>query len=273
MKRNILIFIILFDTTCLFAQNIMSLRQCIDRAITGNIVLREKRIDINKGTLGIKQSRDQLLPVIKASLGINDNLINPVTVTTGSLLDNEFSSDPTWQKIKSMQYGEMASLDFSLSLFDKTKIAAIRLAEETSKLQFLSYDKAKEELIEQIGRVYYLAQSTLKYKQLTDENIERLQKLAQLVNIMYSKGTILEIDASRVTINVKNLQMTSKRYQMLYENQLRMLIYLMNEDEQFSFNVSDIATSLKSVPNNEMSPTLPDISISQQQQSIIQQPY
>jgi outer membrane protein len=270
MKRNILIFIILFDTTCLFAQNIMSLRQCIDRAITGNIVLREKRIDINKGTLGIKQSRDQLLPVIKASLGINDNLINPVTVTTGSLLDNEFSSDPTWQKIKSMQYGEMASLDFSLSLFDKTKIAAIRLAEETSKLQFLSYDKAKEELIEQIGRVYYLAQSTLKYKQLTDENIERLQKLAQLVNIMYSKGTILEIDASRVTINVKNLQMTSKRYQMLYENQLRMLIYLMNEDEQFSFNVSDIATSLKSVPNNEMSTTLPDIRISQQQQSIIQ---
>jgi outer membrane protein TolC len=248
----------------------MTLGQCIDRAITGNILLKEKQIDINKGVLGIKQSRDQLLPVIKASLGINDNLINPVTVTTGTLLNKDFDSEPIWQKIKSTQYGEMTSLDFSLSLYDKTKIAAIHLSEEISKLQFLSYDKVKEELIEQIGYAYYLAQSTLKHKQLTDENIERLQKLSQLVNMMYSKGTILEIDASRVNINVKNLQMTSKRYEMLYENQLRMLIYLMNEDERLSFNVSDIAISLKSVPSDEMNSTLPDISIAQQQQTIIQ---
>lgn len=248
----------------------MTLRQCIDRAITGNLLLQSRRTDIAKGKLGIKQSRDQLLPVIKASLGINDNFINPVTITTGTLLDKNFPSEPTWQKIKSTQYGEMTSLDFSLSLYDRTKIAAIHLSEEMSKLQFLSYNKVKEELIEQIGYVYYLAQSTLKHKQLTDENIERLQKLLQLANVMYSKGTILEIDASRVNINVKNLQMTSKRYEMLYENQLRMLIYLMNEDERLSFNVSDMATSLKSAPFNEMNASLPDISIAQQQQAVIQ---
>jgi outer membrane protein len=270
MKRNVLILTILFTATCLYAQNVMTLGQCIDRAITGNLLLQTKRTDIAKGKLGIKQSRDQLLPVIKASLGINDNLISPTTVTTGTLLDKDFPAEPTWQKVKSMQYGELASLDFLFPLYDRTKMAAIHLSEEISKLQFLSYDKVKEELIEQIGYVYYLAQSTLKHKQLTDENIERLQKLSQLVNMMYSKGTILEIDASRVTINVKNLQMTSKRYEILYESQLRMLIYLMNEDEQLSFNVSDMATSLKSVTFNEMNPSLPDISIAQQQKAVIQ---
>ena len=208
----------------------MTLAECIQTGIENNLSIRQQDIGIEKSRLGITQAQARLLPVIGAALGVNDNLVNPVTVTGGTLLGNDFPDDTTWQKVRSMQYQGSMSLEASLPLLDLTRTTAIGLACEMKSLATLTREKAIETLTVQIARVYYLAQTTQQQAWLTSENIQRMTELCAIAEALYERGVVLEIDVTRVHINQKSLDVLQKRYQMLYEQQLNMLRFLMNTD-------------------------------------------
>jgi len=78
MKKSVLILTILFTTTCLFAQNVMTLRQCIDRAITGNL--------FSDGGYASKSWKEMILPGI--SLNKKEQFASLQWIRDMSMQDN-----------------------------------------------------------------------------------------------------------------------------------------------------------------------------------------
>ena len=71
----------------------MTLAECVNMGIAHNLQLTNARIGIEKGRLGITQNRSRLLPIIQGVAQFTGYLMNPVNVTTGALLDNDFSDE------------------------------------------------------------------------------------------------------------------------------------------------------------------------------------
>lgn len=201
MKTKIILILFLSVGLTGFGQT-MSLEECIRQGIANNLSLANARIDINKSRNGISQNRARLLPVINGVFQFTDYLKRPVNVTTGTLLGNDFPDDPTWQTIRSMQYHVNAGVQLNIPIYNQSIYASIDVAKTVKQLSHLSYDKAVEDLTMQIGKVYYLAQSSLEQATLTDENISRMQELCTITEAMYDQGVVLEVDLNRARINL-----------------------------------------------------------------------
>lgn len=242
----------------------MTLQECIRTGIANNLSLANARIGINKGKTGVSQNRSRLLPVINGVFQFTDYLKSPVNVTTGTLLGNDFSEEPTWQVIKSMQYNVNVGLQLSMPLYNQTIFAAIDVAKTVERINSLTYEKAVEDLTVQISKLYYLAQASREQVRLTNENILRMEELCSITEALYQQGVVMEVDLNRVRINLKSLQTMQDQSRTLHSQQLNMLRFLMDISPECSFDVTEME-NIKSISVLGIDEGLPELRLSAQQ--------
>lgn len=248
----------------------MTLEECIRNGIANNLSLENTRIDITKSRTGISQNRARLLPVINGVFQFTDYLKQPVNVTTGTLLGNDFPDDPTWQTIRSMQYNVNAGVQVNVPLYNQSIYASINVAKTIEQLSLLSYDKAVEDLTMQIGKVYYLAQSSLEQATLADENISRMQELCTITEAMYDQGVVLEVDLNRVRINLQNLKAQHNQFIMMYGQQLNMLRYLLDLSPEEPIEVERMPVDIDSADISGISYSLPELRMATMHKELIE---
>lgn len=239
----------------------MTLQECIRTGIANNLSLANARIGINKGKTGVSQNRSRLLPVINGVFQFTDYLKNPVNVTTGTLLGNDFPEEPTWQVIKSMQYNVNVGLQLSMPLYNQTIFAAIDVAKTVERINSLTYEKAVEDLTLQISKLYYLAQASREQVRLTNENILRMEELCSITEALYQQGVVMEVDLNRVRINLKSLQTMQDQSRTLHSQQLNMLRFLMDISSECSFDVTEME-NIKSISVLGIDEGLPELRLS-----------
>lgn len=270
MKAKIILILFLSVGMIGYGQT-MSLKECIRQGVANNLSLVNARIDISKGRTGISQNRARLLPVINGVFQFTDYLQRPVNVTTGTLLGSDFPDDPTWQTIRTMQYNVNTGVSLSVPLYNKSIYASIDVARTVEQLSRLSYDKAVEDLTMQIGRVYYLAQSSLEQATLANENISRMQDLCTITEAMYEQGVVLEVDLSRVRINLQNLKAQQDQYATLYAQQLNLLRFLLDIAPEAPIEVEPMPLDIdSSVGVSGISYSLPELSAATMQRELIE---
>lgn len=219
---------------------ILSLSDCIGRGIDENLSLCNARIDMERGQLAVRQARARHLPVVNGVAQVTAYILNPVNVTTGTLLGNDFSDDPTWQTIKSMPNNANAGILGSVSLYDRTVNTAIEAAKTIEELKSMSYDKAREELVMQVSRAYYLAQTTKAQVQLLDDVRERMDSLCDIAKAQYENGVAMEVDWSRARINLRSVTAQRDQCLTLHQQQLNLLRFLINLPDSTNFEVQDL---------------------------------
>ena len=269
MKTKIILILFLSVGLTGFGQT-MSLEQCIRQGIANNLTLENARIHIAKSRNGISQNRARLLPVINGIFQFTDYLERPVNVTTGTLLGNDFPEDPTWQIIRSMQYNVNAGVQMNVPLYNQSIYASIDVAKTLEQLSLLSYDKVVEDLTMQIGKVYYLAQSSLEQATLTDENISRMRELCTITEAMYDQGVVLEVDLNRVRINLQNLKAQQDQFAMLYAQQLNMLRFLLDLSPDEPVEVERMPEDIDSANIAGISYSLPELKMATMQSELIE---
>lgn len=248
----------------------MTLKECIDVAVQNNLSLSNARIDISKGKTAISQSRAQLLPQINGMFQITDYLVNPVNVTTGTLLANDFPEDPTWQKIRSTQYNATAGIQLAMPLYNQTVYASIDMAKTVSSLSPVAYEKGVEDLTVQVGKIYYLAQAAKEEIRLFDDNIARMEELCNITEALYVGGVVLEVDVNRVRINLKNIQTLRDQFHTLYRQQLNLLRFIMDSDPAMPLDVVDLIDTITPVNNDGVNADLPELRLAEMQQELIE---
>lgn len=223
MKR--LLFIFAFFCSYVIggsAQEILTLENCLRLGIENNLSLEGKRKEIQKSKYGVSENRAKLLPQINGFAGFNDNFDPPVSVTDGS------SYGVPYNVTQTLQYAANAGLDLQMPLYNQTVYTAISVARIVDEMNRLSYEKAREDLIMQISKMYYLGQVTAEQIALIKTNITRLEELKNISEAFYDNGMAMEVDLKRVNINLENLKVQYDNAQAMMTQQLNMLKYVMD---------------------------------------------
>lgn len=247
----------------------LSLRECIEMGIERNLSLHRCDISTDIANNRLSENRSKLLPVLDANFQFTDFLMKPTNVTTGALLGSDFSDNPTWQQIRSMQYGVNAGIQMSMPVFNKSIFSGIDVAKTLVNISRISTEQAKEELIVAIANTYYLAQASNEQTSLLQDNIKRMQELCEITQSMYEGGVVMEIDLSRVRINISNIDVLRKQYATIYEQQLNLLRFLLDIAPEQNISVRKMDESLAQTVVNGVSDNLPELRLINERKELI----
>lgn len=222
MKQLVVILTSLFTWVPVLAQRTLTLEECLRIGIENNLSLAGSRNELRKAKHLLSENRAKLLPQINAVAGFNDNFNPPVSVTDGSAYGNPYNVT------KTLQYNASAGLQLQMPLYNQTVYTAIDIARTMNELNRLSYEKAREDLVLQISKMYYLGQNTVEQLALIQENRVRLQELRDITQAFFDNGMAMEVDVKLVNINLENLQVQYDNAKSMLVQQLNLLKYVMD---------------------------------------------
>lgn len=196
--------------------------ECLRMGIDKNLTLKSRRNEMRKSKYGISENRAKLLPQINAIANMNDNFEPPVSVTDGSAYGNPYNVTHT------LQYNASAGLQLQMPLYNQTVYTSVALARLMDEANTLSYEKAREDLILQICKLYYLGQNTAEQIELIKGNLARMEELKDITVAFYDNGMAMEVDVKRVNINLENLRVQYDNAKSMLTQQLNMLKYVID---------------------------------------------
>ena len=261
MKRGVSLIACcgLFLTT-MQAQEVLTLEKCLNLGIENNLSLQTKRNEIQKGKFGISENRARLLPQINGFANFNDNFDPPVSVTDGSSYGVPYNVTHT------LQYNASAGFQLQLPLYNQTAYTAMSIARTMDNMYKLSYEKAREDLMVEISKIYYLGQTTAEQINLIKANIKRLEELKSISEAFYDNGMAMEVDVKRVSINLENLQVQYDNAQAMFKQQLNMLKYMIDYPADIEIALSPIDTeNINTAQLTGLSEDLYELKLSQTQ--------
>ena len=115
-----------------------------------------------------------------------------------------------------------------MPLYNQTLYTSISIARTMDEMNRLTYEKAREDLILQVCKMYYLGQVTAEQIALIKANITRLEELQNITQAFYDNGMAMEVDVKRVNINLENLKVQYDNAQAMLEQQLNLLKYIID---------------------------------------------
>ena len=142
---------------------------------------------------------------------------------------------------KTLQYNASAGLQLQMPLYNQTVYTAVDIARTLNELNRLSYEKAREDLMMQISKMYYLGQNTMEQLTLIQENMVRLRELRDITLAFFDNGMAMEVDVKRVNINLENQQVQYDNAKSMLVQQLNLLKYVMDypADEEITLTPVD----------------------------------
>ena len=234
MKKIIILCFALGAFHTLGAQETLTLSQCLQMAVDNNLSLQSSRNEIAKGKYAISENQAKLYPQINAVAQLNDNFTPPVSVTDGSAYGKPYNVT------KTLQYNASAGVQLQMPLYNQMILTAIDITKIADKLNQLSYEKAREDLIVQTAKMYYMAQNTSEQIRLTDDNIKRLVELRNITQAFYDNQMSLEVDLKRVNLNIENLTVQRDNAIAMLEQQYTMLKYVIDYPAEKEMKVTAV---------------------------------
>ena len=231
MRLLLFIFAFSFSVINGLAQKKLTLSQCLTIGIERNLSLKTHKGNIEKGKYAISENRARLLPQINLSAGFNDNFNPPVSVTDGS------SYGKTYNVTKTLQYNSSAGLQLQMPLYSQTSLTALEISKTLDHINQLTYEKAREDLIMQISKLYYLLQTTEEQAVIISQNITRLEELKEITQAFFDNGMAMEVDLKRVNVNLENLKVQSDNVRAMLQQQYNILKYTLDLPEEEPISV------------------------------------
>ena len=248
------------------AQYTLALEDCLKIGIENNLSLQSKRKEIQKGRYGISENRARLLPQINGFANYNDNIDPPVSVTDGSAYGNPYNVTHT------LQYSANAGLQLQMPLYNQTLYTSISIARTMDEMNRLTYEKAREDLILQVCKMYYLGQVTAEQIALIKANITRLEELQNITQAFYDNGMAMEVDVKRVNINLENLKVQYDNAQAMLEQQLNLLKYIIDYPAEKQIALVPVNTeTITPVALTGLSENLYELQLLQSQRQLAEQ--
>lgn len=266
MKKTYLFILISLLAFQARSQTVLTLKQCLEIGIENNLSLETRRKVMEKSRYGVSENRSRLLPQINGFANYNNNFDPPVSVTDGSSYGTPYNVTHT------LQHNSNAGLQLQMPLYNQTLYTSISIAKTVEEINHLSYEKAREDLIMQISRIYYLGQATVEQIVLIESNIERLKELKDIALAFYDNGMAMEIDIKRVNINLENLRVQYDNSQAILEQQINMLKYIIDYPSEDKIALTHVNTDdINTVPLTGLKDNLYEIQLLDTQKQLATQ--
>ena len=223
------------------AQKVMSLKECLTVGIENNLSLKSSRNQVTKGKHNISENRARLLPQINFAAGFNDNFTPPVSVTDGTAYGKQYNVT------KTLQYNSSASLQLQMPLYSQTALTAVEISKTLDNINQLSYEKAREDIIMQIAKLYYLIQNTTEQITIISDNLKRFEELRNFAQAFYDNQMALGVDLKRINVRIESTDVSLANAKAMLREQYNMLKYALDYPAD-----EDIQVEVKRVDDIEM---------------------
>ena len=222
MKKLLFIIPLCALSLQVMAQKTLSLKECLQLGITNNLSLRTSQNEILKAQQSISENRAKLLPQINLVASFNDNFDPPVSVTDGRAYGQLYNVTNT------LQYNAAAGLQLQMPLYSQMAYTAVEISRTVARLNELSYEKAREDLIIQIASIYYLIQNTKEQIGIINDNIKRFEALKDIAQAFYDNQMALEVDLQRINVRIESTQIQAANAEAMLAKQYNMLKYVLD---------------------------------------------
>ncbi len=214
----------LLSVSAAVGQEQLSLRDCVRRATEKNINVSQAMLEQSKSEYKKAETRSALLPQVEISGAFQDNLQLPVTMFPGNFM----GAPGTYIEARmGMPYNASAGIAVNQVLYNQTALTALRLSKKGEYAATLGVEKAREEIAKEVSKLYFLTQTTAEQKLLVKDNIDRTQRMADIVKRLVDNGVGKQVDYDRMLVNLQNLQTQQSNTEALYEQQLNMVKYML----------------------------------------------
>lgn len=184
------------------AQSELSLKDCLKYALENNQKLAATRMDEEAGRYKTQEIRAQALPQINANASLTDNIIKQQMVLPGELV----GKPGTVTAIEAgTTYSANAGVELNQQLFNQQVFTGLKAAKKSEEYYKINTAMSEEEVIQNVSKLYYLAQVTREKALVVDANIKRVEQLVKTTTSQYNNGLAKKIDLDRIKVNLTNL--------------------------------------------------------------------
>ena len=212
----------------LFSQNtnrVMGLEDCVSYAIDNNAQVEKARLEIEKSEYRVKEYVSTALPSVNADLDIRWNIELPTQQLPG-----DFFGAPG--ELVPVQFGTNLNtgvgIILSQAIYDKRYSIGLEGANKVVELNGVAYEKSKESIAFEVGRLYYQALVTKKQGDILAANLKQIEKLFSLTETQYRNGFATKTDVDRLGVTKTNLETQIENLQLQYGQLLDVMKNLMS---------------------------------------------
>lgn len=224
------------------AQTTIGLGDAIRYALNNSEVIKQARLDIEKGVYQIKETRGAALPQLTGT----STMTNNVLVQQFVLPAEAFGGEPgQFIAIKAGQtWSALSQVQLSQQLYNKQVFTGLKAAKSTEEFYRLSEQLSRENVIQQVAANYYQVQISRLQMDVIDANIARVAKLGEMIEGQYANGLARKIDVDRIKVNRSNLDAQKSLLENALTQQENLLKYYMGMpiEEPIQLEKLDIAT-------------------------------
>ncbi len=231
VKSIPILWLCLFFSVTLKAQQPLTLKDALNFAIENNAAVRKSKLDIDGGRFKTQEVRSQALPQVSGNASLTYNAI------IGQLVfgDQAFQLGRKWN--------DNAGVQVSQQLFDQQVFTGLKAARTSESYYNLSANLTEEQIIEQVANNYYQVLVSRQQLNVIDTNIKNVKVVEKVILNQYTSGLAKKIDVDRIKVNLTNLQ--TQR-----EQTINAVVQLEN---QLKFSMGMPVTTPITVPESEFS--------------------
>mgnify|MGYP003887875749 CR=1 FL=1 len=248
LKSIILVWVGWFSIETLPAQTNVSLGEAIRYALNNNEVLKQARLDIEKGVYQIKETRGTALPQLTGTSSMTNNLL----VQQFVLPAEAFGGEPgQFIAIKAGQtWSAMSQVQLSQQLYNKQVFTGLKAAKSTEEFYRLSEQLSRENVIQQVAANYYQVQISRLQMDVIQANIDRVSKLLEMIEGQYANGLARKIDVDRVKVTRSNLDAQKALLENALTQQENLLKFYMGMPIEQAIELARLDINTLPIPDN-----------------------
>ena len=227
------------------AQTVLSLQECIDRAL-------ERNLDVEHAKQGLKKTRESvdevasgLYPQVEATGSYQYNLKLPTELVPAEI----FGGEPgTYREVSlSSPQNLTGTIQLNQVLFDGQLLMGLKAAKVSTDVSRLQIMQTKEEVVYNVSATYYNIQTLTELEVVLKENLESNEKLISATKNMLENELITNIDYNRLLVNRENIRAELETVQNNQEKHLTLLRYLMGTDLEEEIRLSPLSETVPSI--------------------------
>ncbi len=232
--KNTMMLLLLLWSSAMFSQEVLTLQECVDKAIKHSKQLKMAENNIEKATYQRKEILSNLWPKINGTVDYKYYFDLPTQLMPAKAFN---PMAPEWQ-FKPAQFGVPhninANVQVGMPLFNPDLISGLKISKVAIELQELNYQKSKEDTYVLISNLYYNAQIIKNQIEFTEKNINNLNKLLQDLKLFYEQKMVTKNDVDKVALQVSKLDVNLKMLHQKYDeirNALKLNMGVSNDFE------------------------------------------
>ncbi|GAB1429291.1 hypothetical protein MASR2M18_01210 [Ignavibacteria bacterium] len=223
IRKLILLLLLISGRSFTQAQEVWTLRQCLDSGLAYNKTLQINRNNIAIGTQREKEAEANLIPKVS----INADYKYFFELPTQLMPQNALNPAVPEGQFRSLQFGVPhnlnANVQLAVPLYNPQIYGAIQSAGIATELSQLQYQKAEEQVVYDITTLYYNAQIALNRLAFLDSNMTNTGKLLKLTELLKEQLMAKGSDVSKVKLQSEQLAVQRETVRNKYEQILNLL--------------------------------------------------